>query len=46
MIENTNILFSKEKIIHKTQIIRGENVMFDSDLAEIYNVETRVLKQD
>src|SRR5690606_41460465 len=31
-----------ENRIHE---IRGENVMFDFDLAEIYGVETRVLKQ-
>src|SRR5690606_40100075 len=34
-----------EEIQNKIFEIRGENVMFDFDLAEIYGVETRVLKQ-
>lgn len=29
----------------KIYIIRGEKVMFDSDLAELYQVETRILNQ-
>src|SRR5690606_5027799 len=34
-----------QEIQNKIFEIRGENVMFDFDLAEIYGVETRVLKQ-
>lgn len=34
-----------ENIETKIYNIRGERVMLDSDLAEIYGVETRVLKQ-
>ncbi len=34
-----------EKIENKIYNIRGERVMLDSDLAEIYGVETKVLKQ-
>jgi hypothetical protein len=34
-----------EEIANKIYNIRGERVMLDSDLAEIYGVETRVLKQ-
>lgn len=34
-----------EEIENKIYNIRGERVMLDSDLAEIYGVETRVLKQ-
>lgn len=33
------------EIENKIYEIRGENVMFDFDLAEMYGVETRVLKQ-
>jgi hypothetical protein len=32
-------------IQHKICELRGQNVMFDFDLAELYGVETRVLKQ-
>ena len=34
-----------QEIQNKIYEIRGENVMLDFDLAEIYGVETRVLKQ-
>jgi hypothetical protein len=34
-----------EKIEEKIYLIRGEKVMLDSDLAEVYQVETRVLNQ-
>lgn len=34
-----------ERIERKIYVIRGERVMLDSDLAEIYGVETRVLNQ-
>jgi len=34
-----------EKIKSKIYLIRGKKVMFDSDLAELYGVETRILKQ-
>ena len=35
-----------ESIIEsKIYIIRGQKVMMDSDLAEMYGVETKVLKQ-
>lgn len=34
-----------EGIEEKIYLIRGQKVMLDSDLAEIYQVETRVLKQ-
>jgi hypothetical protein len=32
-------------IINKIYVIRGKKVMIDRDLAELYNVETRVLNQ-
>jgi len=34
-----------EKVEETIYVIRGERVMLDSDLAEIYQVETRVLNQ-
>jgi hypothetical protein len=33
------------KLINKIYFIRGQKVMLDRDLAELYNVETKVLKQ-
>ena len=34
-----------EKIVDKIHLIRGQKVMIDSDLAELYRVETRRLKE-
>lgn len=34
-----------EKIIDKIYLIRGKKIMIDSDLAELYDVETKVLNQ-
>ena len=34
-----------ERITDKIYSIRGHNVMLDRDLAELYRVETKVLKQ-
>jgi phage regulator Rha-like protein len=34
-----------EAITNKIYLIRGQKVMLDSDLAELYNTETRTLKQ-
>jgi len=38
-------LIPNERIIQKIFVIRGQKVMFDSDLAMLYGVETKVLKQ-
>lgn len=35
----------QNKIYHKIYTIRGKQVMLDKDLAELYQVETRTLKQ-
>jgi len=40
----SNLIF-QEKIENKIYLIRGKKVMLDSDLAEFYGVETRVLNQ-
>jgi hypothetical protein len=39
------IQFKPEKIVSSIYFIRGEKVMLDSDLASLYAVETRTLKQ-
>jgi len=42
---NTKSLVPAEVIVRKILFLRGENVLLDRDLAELYGVETRVLKQ-
>lgn len=44
-IKSTEIIISDTQIIEKIYIIRGQKVMLDRDLAEMYKVETRVLNQ-
>jgi ORF6N domain len=34
-----------ETIIRKIYLLRGEKVMLDKDLAELYDIDTKVLKQ-
>ena len=34
-----------ERITSKIYLIRGQKVMLDRDLAEIYDVETKILKR-
>jgi ORF6N domain len=41
----SNLTPNEENIATHIYIIRNQRVMLDSDLAEIYGVETRVLKQ-
>ena len=38
-------IIPSERILNKIYIIRGIKVMLDRDIAELYGVETRVLKQ-
>jgi ORF6N domain len=38
-------LMVEQKILNRIYIVRGEKVMLDKDLAELYGTETRVLKQ-
>jgi ORF6N domain len=35
----------EQKILNKIYVIRGEKVMLDRDLAELYGVETKVFNQ-
>lgn len=40
-----NSLITDEKVISKIYLIRGHKIMLDSDLSNLYGVETKVLKQ-
>ncbi|CAM3594305.1 ORF6N domain-containing protein [Flavobacterium chungbukense] len=42
---NDQSLLSEETISNKIYYIRGQKVMLDIDLADLYEIETRVLKQ-
>lgn len=42
---NTKLILPDEIITSKIYLIRDKNVMLDHDLAKLYNVETKVLKQ-
>lgn len=39
------MLVIEQKILNKIHVIRGEKVMVDRDLAEMYGVETRIFNQ-
>lgn len=43
--ENNNIIIAEETIVSKIYHVRGKQVMISQDLAELYEVETRVLNQ-
>jgi len=45
MGKRTESLLPIERITSKIYFLRGEKVLLDSDLAELYGVETRALKQ-
>jgi hypothetical protein len=40
-----SLLLADEVIMNKIYLLRGQKVMIDRDLAELYGVETKVLKQ-
>ena len=42
---NKEIIISDAVVINKIHVIRGEQVMLDMDLAELYGVETKYLKR-
>ncbi len=44
LIDNASLI-PKERIINKIYWLRGQRVMFDFDLAELYEVETKVMNQ-
>ena len=43
--KENKITMAEERVISKIYGIRGQKVMLDRDLAELYNVETRILNQ-
>jgi hypothetical protein len=43
--KETGVMLPDEVIMSKIFLIRGQKVMIDRDLAELYQVETKVLKQ-
>jgi len=43
--ENTSLMIPDERIMDKIYLIRDQKVMLDRDLAELYGLETKVLKQ-
>ncbi|MGJ1421865.1 ORF6N domain-containing protein [Sphingobacterium spiritivorum] len=43
--DNIQNALSDEVLIDKIYLIRGQRIILDRDLAQLYNVETRVLKQ-
>jgi len=45
LVENTAVLIPDERIMDKIYLIRGQKVMIDRDLAELYGVETKRLKE-
>ncbi|MBP6430979.1 MAG: ORF6N domain-containing protein [Ferruginibacter sp.] len=38
-------LVIEQKILNRIYVVRGEKIMLDKDLAELFRIETRVLKQ-
>ena len=44
-IATSNLAIPQERIERRILLIRGEKVMLDADLAELYGVETKVLNQ-
>jgi len=45
MTKNGLSIIQDERIINKIYLIRGQRVMLDMDLAELYGVETKQLKR-
>ncbi len=43
--KSTELIISDTQILERIFVIRGQKVMLDSDLAEMYGVETKVLMQ-
>ena len=43
--KESEITIPDEAVLDKIYLIRGKKVMLDRDLAQLYNVETKVLKQ-
>ena len=39
------VLVMEQKILNRIYVVRGEKIMLDRDLAELYGTETKILKQ-
>lgn len=44
-VNSSELMLPEEVIVSKIYLIRGEKVMLDRDLAELYGVETKYLKR-
>ncbi len=45
MSQTNAVIMPDEVVMSKIYMVRDQKVMLDSDLAELYGVETKVLKQ-
>ncbi len=45
IVSNNKVAVPEEIIMNKIYLVRNQKVMLDRDLAELYGVETKVLKQ-
>src|SRR3972149_6381349 len=45
MMENGHLVIPVERVQRAIYLVRGQKVMLDKDLAQLYGVETRVLNQ-
>jgi len=45
MKNNVTITVPEERLLHHIYIIRGKKVMLDKDLANLYGIETKRLKE-
>lgn len=43
--KDSHLMVPEEVIMNKIYLIRGKKVMLDCDLAKLYGIETKVLKQ-
>ena len=43
--EKSTVAIIEEKIINEIYLLRGQKVMIDRDIAELYGVETKRLKE-
>ena len=43
--EKNELMFQDKKIVDKIYLVKGQKVMLDRDLADLYGIETKVLKQ-
>lgn len=45
MAQDFSLIIPQERIVNKILFIRGQKVILDKDIAELYGVETRILNQ-